>query len=88
MSLNEIVFISMYPKLDLHGYDRASARVAIMDFINDNIKLKNNIIVIIHGVGSGALREETSLALEKNKHVIDYKVYYYNSGCTVAELKL
>ena len=31
--------IDNLPKLDLHGYDRQTAIVAINDFINDNIKL-------------------------------------------------
>lgn len=86
MSLNNIVFIDMYPKLDLHGYDRMSARVTINDFIKDNIKLKNNIVVIVHGNGAGILKKETHDTLKNNRHVLEYKQYYYNSGCTVVSL--
>ena len=34
-------FIKNIPSIDLHVYDRDSARVAVLDFINDNLKLKN-----------------------------------------------
>ena len=59
MTLDSVVFIEQYPKVDLHGYDRETARVAIEDFIKENKKLKNEIFVIVHGIGSGILKETT-----------------------------
>ncbi len=88
MSLNNIIFVDRYPKLDLHGETTATARVLIQDFIRDNIKLKQNIVVIVHGVGSGAIRQVTWDTLKKNKNVLDYKTFYYNNGCTIVELKI
>ena len=85
--LNDIVFINSYPSLDLHGFDRETARVAIDDFIKDNQKMGNEIIVIVHGIGSGILQKQTHKTLKNNKNVLDYKLYYYNNGCTVAEIK-
>ncbi len=85
--LNNIVFINSYPSLDLHGFDRETARVAIDDFIKDNQKMGNEIIVIVHGIGSGILQKQTHKTLRDNKNVLDYKLYYYNNGCTVAEIK-
>ena len=85
--LNDIVFINSYPSLDLHGFDRETARVAIDDFIKDNQKMGNGIIVIVHGIGSGILQKQTHKTLRDNKNVLDYKLYYYNNGCTVAEIK-
>ena len=41
MTLNEVIFIDNFPTIDLHGYDRDTARVATNDFINDNMKMKN-----------------------------------------------
>lgn len=87
MKLNDIVFINSYPSLDLHGFDRETARVAIDDFIKDNQKMGNEIIVIVHGIGSGILQKQTHKTLKNNKNVLDYKLYYYNNGCTVAEIK-
>ena len=51
-------FLANAPSIDLHGYDRESARIAVLDFINDNLKLKNEEIVIIHGIWKDILRKE------------------------------
>ena len=88
MNLNDLVFIDNLPKLDLHGYDRETARVAINDFINDNYKMKQKFVTIVHGVGSGILRTTTNEVLKKNKKVIDFKTFYYNHGCTVAQIDI
>lgn len=85
--LNEVIFVDSYPKIDLHGYDRATARVAINDFIRDNYKLGNEVIVIIHGIGSGILREEVHLVLKRHPLVLDYKTYYFNNGCTIVQIR-
>lgn len=87
-TLNDIVFINNLPSLDLHGYDRQTAKVLINDFINENIKLKNEFIVIIHGIGTGILKKETSNVLSLNKNVIDYKIYYFNEGSTIVQIKI
>ena len=86
--LSDVIFIDNLPSIDLHGYDRETARVAINDFINDNYKQKNNIFCIVHGIGSGTLRIATNETLKKNKKVVDYKTFYYNQGCTVVEINL
>ncbi len=88
MNLNDLLFIDNLPTLDLHGFDRDTARVTINDFINDNKKLKNNFIVIIHGIGSGVLKNVTQDTLKKNKYIIEYKIYPFNIGCTVARIDL
>lgn len=88
MNLNSLLFIDNLPALDLHGYDRNSAKVAINDFINDNFKLKNNFVVIIHGIGSGILKNITQITLKQNKLVTEYKIYPFNVGCTVAHIDL
>ncbi len=88
MSLNDVVFIDSLPKLDLHGYDRETASLAINDFINDNIKLRNEIILIVHGIGTGVIRKTTHECLKNNRNVLEYKVYYYNSGCTLVRIKI
>lgn len=87
MTLNDVIFIDNLPKLDLHGYDRETARVAINDFINDNIKLKNEILLIVHGIGSGILKNTTLKVLKDNNKVVEYKLFYYNPGCTIVRVK-
>lgn len=88
MNLNDIIFINNLPTLDLHGFDRQTAKVAIDDFINDNSKMKNRFIVIVHGIGSGILKETTQKTLAINKKVIEYKIYPFNVGCTIAKIDL
>ena len=88
IDLNSVVFVDSYPKLDLHGYDRESARVAIEDFIRDNLKMKNPIITIVHGNGSGIIKETTHMVLKHNKNVIEYKTFYNNTGVTIVQLKV
>lgn len=82
------IFLSRYPKIDLHGYDRESARVATDDFVLENIILKNDTIIIIHGIGSGIVKESVHDTLKQNKQVIDYKTDNFNPGCTIVKLKI
>ena len=88
MSIDDILFIDNLPKLDLHGYTKDIARIYINDFIKDNIKLKNEFIVIVHGIGCGALRLQTKETLTNNKNVLEFKTYYYNQGCTLVKLRI
>ena len=88
MKLNDVIFIDNLPKLDLHGIDSATARVMINDFIKDNVAMKNEIILIIHGVGTGIIKKTTQETLKTNKHVIAYKVFNFNAGCTISQIKL
>lgn len=85
-TLNSIIFIENLPKLDLHGYDSMSAKVAINDFIRDNKVMKNQFIVIVHGIGSGIIRKATIETLKNNKLVLDFKSYMYNNGCTIVQI--
>ena len=81
-----ITLYNNLPTLDLHGYDRDYARIMINDFINDNYKMKNKKIIIIHGNGSGILKKTTQETLRRNKLVEDYKIDNFNDGQTVVIL--
>lgn len=87
MNLNEILFLDRFPKLDLHGYDRETARVAINDFIRDNLNMKNEICLIIHGIGSGVLLKTTQETLRNNPHILQYRLDYFNPGCTIVQVR-
>lgn len=78
---------SNLPQIDLHGYDRDYARIVINDFIQDNYQMKNQKILIIHGVGTGILRKTTHETLKKNKLVSSFKLDNFNSGTTIVEIK-
>ena len=88
MNMKTDIFLNRYPSIDLHGYDRDSARMTVNDFIDENVFLKNEIIVIIHGIGTGIVRKEVHEALRVNKKVLEYKTDNFNSGCTVVKLKI
>lgn len=81
-------FIDFLPKIDLHGCDRVLAKIKTEEFINDNIKLKNKKVVIIHGIGEGIVKDEVYKTLRKNKYVESFKLNVPNIGCTIVNLKI
>lgn len=82
-----IPLYSQLPSIDLHGYDRDYARILINEFIDDQYKLKQENIIIVHGNGSGILKRMTQDTLKKNKYVKEYKIDNFNSGMTIVTLK-
>ena len=88
MKLNEVIFIDNFPSIDLHGLDRDTARVKVLEFINDNVKMKNDIICIVHGIGNGIVKNEVHSTLKKSKNVLDYKLFFNNVGCTIVKLNI
>lgn len=85
--LFEDVFIKNYPTIDLHGFDRETAALAVNDFINENLKLKNKDIVIIHGIGTGIIKNTVHETLKINKGVLNYYLHSFNIGMTIVKLK-
>jgi len=81
------IFLERYPKIDLHGSDRDSARMMVIDFINENVILGNEIFIIIHGIGSGIVKNEVHETLRINKYVLEYKTDNFNPGCTIVRLR-
>ena len=58
-------FLDILPRIDVHGFSRDMIVYVLNDFINDNIKLKNKKIVIVHGKGEGILKTEIHNLLKK-----------------------
>lgn len=86
--LGNILFIDRFPKIDLHGLTSDIATVEVNDFILEQLKLKNEIVVIIHGKGNGILKNRVHTILKSNKNVLDFCLYYNNNGCTIVRLKI
>lgn len=80
------IFIERLPQIDLHGFDQESARVKTNDFIEESLILGNREIVIIHGIGSGIVKQSVHQTLSKNKNVASYKLDNFNNGCTLVKL--
>ena len=74
------------PRLDLHGEERALVYALVAEFINDNYKLGNKEIVIIHGKSTNILTKEVHNVLRDNKIVKKYYLNNWNIGETIVEL--
>lgn len=81
-------FTVLLPSIDLHGEDRVNARIMTEEFINDNVKLRNKKILIIHGKGSGIVKNEVYNLLKNSSRVKEYKLDMFNDGATVVELNI
>lgn len=80
--------MKILPQLDVHGYTEDTVMTVVNDFINDNYKLKNKKIVVVHGKGAGILKRKIHESLRRNKLVSKYYLYNFNIGCTIIELDL
>lgn len=75
------------PRLDLHGEITSVVYALVTEFINDNYKMGNKEIVIIHGKSTNILTREVHDILAKNKLVEKYYLNNWNIGETVVKLK-
>lgn len=79
---------SNLPTLDLHGETKDISVILVKDFILDNYKLKNEKIVVIHGIGKSILKNAVHKELRTNKLVKNFKLDNFNIGETIIELQL
>ena len=77
----------IFKSLDLHGETLDVAMYLVKNFINDNIKMKNEYIAIIHGNGE-VLKNNLLKYLKKAKKIKEYNVDIYNSGQTLIKLDI
>lgn len=75
------------PSLDVHGETRDTVGYLVKTFIQDNLKLRNKHIVIIHGKGQGILKEKVHEILKKDPNVEAYHLDGMNLGATEVILK-
>lgn len=73
--------------LDIHGYDRNGAVAMIKNFIDNEERIENKKIVIVHGKGEGILKKATHEYLKTDKRVEKYKLDIFNDGQTIVILK-
>lgn len=79
--------LNRYPKIDVHGETTETVVFVVKDFIKDNYKMKNRYVVVIHGKGSGALKNKVHEILKHEKLVASYELDVMNIGQTLIELK-
>lgn len=81
-----MIVTSKTPVLDLHGEISAMVEVLLNQFISDNIKMRNSVILVVHGKSSNILRNEVHRILKINKKVKQFKIDNWNLGQTIVEL--
>ena len=86
MEFNDI-FLDRYPRIDLHGYDRDMARVMVNDFLDESIQMEYSTVIIVHGIGSGIVKNSVLDTLAKRKDIVDFHVVPENVGCTIVKIR-
>ncbi len=77
-------------ELDLRGHTVEEALLELDLFIDNAVMTNVNLISIIHGKGTGALRSAVQQHLKKHKNIRTFRLGVYGegeSGVTIAELK-
>lgn len=81
------ILTSKSPRLDVHGETYDSVSLYVTQFIDDNYKLGNKYIAIVHGKGEGILKKRVHELLKINRKVEDFYLNNWNIGETVIVLK-
>ncbi|RAK06688.1 DNA mismatch repair protein MutS2 [Halanaerobium saccharolyticum] len=68
------------PKLDLRGERYDAAQHKVDKYLDDAFLAGLNEVEIVHGKGTGALRQAVEEVLEKNSHVKDYRLGRQKEG--------
>jgi DNA mismatch repair protein MutS2 len=79
--------LTKYPKIDVHGETTDTVVFVVNDFINDHYKMKDKYIVVIHGKGTGVLKNKIHEILKHNNLVEHFELDVMNIGQTLIVLK-
>ena len=79
-----------FPEVDLRGMNAEEAIIELDSFIDSAVLSNIHQVTIIHGKGTGVLREAVHQRLKKHKSVKSYRLGVFGegeTGVTIAELK-
>jgi len=82
--------VSIKPEIDLRGYTVDDASIAVDKYLDDAVLSSLTQVRIIHGKGTGALRDAIHKQLSSHPHVKSFRLADLNqggSGVTVVELE-
>ena len=83
-----ILYRNSMPELDLHGEDTVGARIRLKQFLDEQLKLRNEEVAIVHGIGKGILKKEVLDVLKKDSRIAEFNIDIFNEGCTLARFKI
>ena len=86
--VNNNPFINKYNSLDVHGHTEDMVILPVDEFINDNLKLGKEKIIIIHGIGERVLSKKINTHFKNDKRVKNIYLYNENLGMTIIELNM
>lgn len=89
-STSQLRAIAADPEIDIRGMETIEGVAAAEQFIDNAIMGKLSTVTIIHGKGTGALRNAIHQMLKRNKSVKSFRLGRYGegeTGVTVVELK-
>ena len=73
-------------RIDLHGLTREAARDAVLSAVNDAALAGDDVLEIVHGVGTGRVREVVWEELQRLSVVRHIRPHPTNRGVTVVQL--
>lgn len=76
------------PSLDVHGETRDTVVFPVKEFIQDNFKIGNQYVRIIHGNGQNILKHTVHELLKKNPYVKEFGFDGSNIGATIVTLNI
>ena len=82
------ILTSKSPRIDVHGETYDSVSLLLSQFIDEQFKLGNKYIAIIHGKGEGVLKNRIHELLKVNDKVESYYLNNWNIGETIIVLKV
>ena len=86
----QLRMVSIEPQVDLRGLEVPEALLAAERYLDSAVMAKLSQVTIIHGKGTGALRNAVQQMLRKHKAVKSFRLGRYGegeTGVTVVELK-
>ena len=89
-SSQQLRMVSIEPQVDLRGMEVSEALLVAERYIDSAVMAKLSQVTIIHGKGTGALRNAVQQMLRRNKAVKSFRLGRYGegeTGVTVVELK-
>ena len=89
-SSQQLRMVSIEPQVDLRGMEVSEALLVAERYLDSAVMAKLSQVTIIHGKGTGALRNAVQQMLRRNKAVKSFRLGRYGegeTGVTVVELK-